>query len=175
MSQVGLVKISPSVYPINFPLTLTSLNFTSGGTNGGYDLLLTGVGFPVDLSTITITICNQKALIEAISNINAEIIVPACSSAGTQSITISNGNQTSNALTFTYHFLPPPAAIFTVSPQSANPSLKGVMAITGVSFGNDSTKVNVYLSNSSGIAYRMRIININDTYIQTGIPGGLPG
>jgi hypothetical protein len=175
VSQVGLVNVAPSVQPINFPLTLTSLNFTSGGTNGGYNLLLTGVGFPVDLSTATITICNQNALIESISNINAEIIVPTCPQVGPQTITISNGGQTSNALTFTYQTPSPPAVIYTVSPQSANPSLKGVMVITGIGFGLDSTKVNVYLSNASGIAYRMRILKINDTYIQTGIPGGLPG
>jgi hypothetical protein len=49
------------------------------------------------------------------------------------------------------------------------------MIITGYGFGADSTKVNVYLSNASGIAYQMRILKINDTSIKVGTPGGLPG
>jgi hypothetical protein len=63
VKQTGLVIVAPAVQPINFPLTLTTLNITSGGTNGGYGILLTGVGFPTDLSSATITICGQKALI----------------------------------------------------------------------------------------------------------------
>jgi hypothetical protein len=101
--------------------------------------------------------------------------MPSCSQTGPQLITISNGIQTSNTLSFTYQSSTPAAQIFTVTPQSANPALKGVMVITGVGFGTDSSKVNLYLSNASGIAYNMRIIKLNDTYIQAGIPGGLPG
>lgn len=175
INQVGLVNILPAVQPINFPLTLTSLNITSGGSNGGYGLLLTGTGFPSDLSTATITICNQNALIQSINNINAVIVVPTCAQGGPQTIQISDGTRTSNSLTYTYTTSTITAKIFTVTPQSANPSLKGVMVITGVGFGTDPTLVNVYLSNTSGIAYNMRIIKLNDTYIQAGIPGGLPG
>jgi hypothetical protein len=35
--------------------------------------------------------------------------------------------------------------------------------------------VTVRLANSSGKIYNMRILSLNDTYIKTGIPGGLPG
>jgi hypothetical protein len=49
------------------------------------------------------------------------------------------------------------------------------MNITGTGFGTDPSLVKVYLANSTGNIYQMRILNINDTYIQCGIPGGLPG
>ena len=35
--------------------------------------------------------------------------------------------------------------------------------------------IRVDLANGSGKVYAMRILNINDTYIRTGIPGGLAG
>ena len=53
--------------------------------------------------------------------------------------------------------------------------MKGVMNITGEGFGNDPSQLKVYLTNSSGNIYQMKILSVNDTFIKAGIPGGLPG
>ena len=37
------------------------------------------------------------------------------------------------------------------------------------------TAMRVDLANGSGKVYPMRILNLNDTYIRVGIPGGLSG
>ena len=49
------------------------------------------------------------------------------------------------------------------------------MEITGTGFGTDQSVIRVDLANSSGKVYPMRILSLNDTYIKTGIPGGLAG
>ena len=53
--------------------------------------------------------------------------------------------------------------------------MKGVLNITGTAFGNDSSLITVYLSNGTGNIYKMKVLTITDTFIQAGIPGGLPG
>lgn len=171
---VGMVPAMPSVVPFDFPLTLDRLNFTSGGTNGGYTLLLEGKGFPLDLKDVTVSICGVEATVTSISNIHAEIIVPECA-AGMQDITISSPTATSNALQFTYNTPSSTGFIYSVYPQSHNPALKGIMHITGIGFGTDQKAIRVDLANASGKVYPMRVLQLNDTYIRAGIPGGLAG
>lgn len=171
---IGLVPCMPAVTPFTFPLTLTSLNFTSGGSNGGYSLLLTGTGFPVNIKDANITLCGIPTTIVSISNIQAEVYVPQCS-IGVEDITIASSTEVSNALPFTYVSPTPSGYIYSVSPQSYNPALKGIMNITGIGFGTDKTGIRVDLANGSGKVYPMRILSLNDTFIKVGIPGGLAG
>jgi hypothetical protein len=174
VSQVGQLSALPAVVPLDFSLVLTSLNFTSGADNGGYDLKLTGAGFPLSIAGAKVSICGVEATILSISNTEAEIIVPGCA-IGSEPVTISNLVLTSNALAYDYLAGTPAGFIFSVSPQSANPTLKGIMEITGQGFGTDSSAIRVDLANGSGKVYAMRILELNDTYIRTGIPGGLAG
>jgi hypothetical protein len=53
--------------------------------------------------------------------------------------------------------------------------MKGVMNITGLGFGNDPSQLKIYLTNSSGNIYQMKILSVNDTFIKAGLSGGLPG
>lgn len=63
VKQVGLVPAIPSVTAFAFPLTLTTLSLVSGGSNGGYSIILQGTGFPLISEMATITICGQNATI----------------------------------------------------------------------------------------------------------------
>lgn len=174
VTQVGVVPYGPSVVALSFPLKLTSLNITSGGTNGGYGLHLIGTGFPTNVADATVTICGVTATLTSVDNTNAYIIVPPCAT-GIKDISISSATQISNTLQFNYVVPTPIGYIYSVTPQSYNPSLKGIMEITGIGFGTDQNAVRVDLSNSTGKVYRMRILKLNDTYIKVGIPGGLAG
>ncbi len=49
------------------------------------------------------------------------------------------------------------------------------MNITGSGFGTDPSLLTVYLTNSSGNIYQMKVLSASDTLIKAGIPGGLPG
>lgn len=49
------------------------------------------------------------------------------------------------------------------------------MTIAGTGFGSTAENVQVYISNSTGKIYRMRVISVTNTQIRCGIPGGLPG
>jgi hypothetical protein len=132
VAQVGVVSNAPAVNSFTFPLSLNSLNATSGGTNGGYGLQLIGKGFPTSLVPgTTVTVCGVSATITAVDNTDAYIIMPPCT-AGPQQISITTPQGTTNSLPFTYNAPPTPSSfIFTVSPQSWNPTMKGVMTITG--------------------------------------------
>jgi len=127
VKQVGQVSVNTSITAFDFPLSLTSLNSTSGPSNGGYEILLKGTGFPLDISKAYVTICGKNATIETINNIVAKILVPSCNILGLHDIFISDGTQISNSLSFNYVTSTPPAFIFSITPQSFNPSLKGVM------------------------------------------------
>lgn len=175
IKQSGSVPLVNTITAFNFPLTLTALSVTSGGNNGGYFMTLTGTGFPLSIPNATVNICGKQATITSISNIQAQIIVPSCPTLGTTPVSIANTATTSNTLPFDYITSTPPATIFSVNPQSYNPSLKGVMQITGVGFGTNLTAISVSLANSSGQVYQMRVLTLNDTYITVGIPGGLTG
>ena len=69
VSQVGLISPLPAVTPFNFPLTLTSLNFTQGAESGGYVLKLIGKGFPLLIAGAKVNICGVEATITSINNI----------------------------------------------------------------------------------------------------------
>jgi hypothetical protein len=76
---------------------------------------------------------------------------------------------------FTYNPTATSVEIFSISPISWSPVMKGVMNITGSGFGTDASQLTVYLTNSSGNIYQMKVLSASDTLIKAGIPGGLPG
>ena len=45
----------------------------------------------------------------------------------------------------------------------------------GTGFGTNKDLLTVYLTNSSGNIYRMKVLEATSTLIKAGIPGGLPG
>ncbi len=49
------------------------------------------------------------------------------------------------------------------------------MNISGSNFGTNISDLNVYLTNSSGRVYQLKVIKITSTLITCGLPGGLPG
>ncbi len=101
-------------------------------------------------------------------------MVPKCDVAGVQNITGSY-NSFADDIDFTYTTITNTVEITSISPISWSPVMKGVMNITGTGFGTDLSKLTVYLTNSSGNIYQMKVLSANDTFIKAGIPGGLPG
>lgn len=86
VSPLGLVSIDPTVNPITIGLTLSSVTDPSGGVNGGYEVTVVGTGFPSDTTEIVFTLCSQKCTINSLNNIEAKLMVPSCSTAGTSNI-----------------------------------------------------------------------------------------
>lgn len=158
VKQVGQVGVDPAVNPLPFPLTLSALNVTSGGTNGGIPLLLTGNGFPLNVKDAIINICGKNISAQSVNNINAVILVPACSTVGPQDVKLYYGNLVTTALVFNYVATTPSTFIYAIAPKSYNPSLKGVLEIWGAGFGTDSSLVRVDLANGTGKVYQMRIL-----------------
>jgi hypothetical protein len=45
-----------------------------------------------------------------------------------------------------------------ISPSSASPVMKAVMNISGSGFGSDPSQLTVYLTNTSGNIYQMKVL-----------------
>lgn len=102
--------------------------------------------------------------------------MPQCSiGPSTITIAVTSSAAISNSMSFDYTNGPPPAFIYSISPNSFNPAMKGTMNITGSGFGLNMSGIRVDISNGSGKVYPMRILSMNDTVIKVGIPGGLTG
>ena len=168
--------LTAAVSPLNVPLVASSLSSTSGGNNGGYIISLHGSGFPQDKSQVSISICNSQATIEAINNIKIDFYVPACNSLTAQTVTLTFSSLTDSSLTYTYIDASSTApTLSSISPTSCNPALKGALTINGNRFGTNVTAVKVFLSNSTGKVYQLKILSLTDTQIKAGLPGGNAG
>jgi hypothetical protein len=68
VGNYGIAALAPSVTGFVVPLVVNPLNVSSGGTNGGYVITITGSGFPNNNKQISINICNALATIKTTSN-----------------------------------------------------------------------------------------------------------
>lgn len=176
INPTGYAAYASGVNPISVALVTSALSISTGGNNGGYYNVLTGNGFPLDKSKITITICGNPATIITSSNIEVRFYMPACASTGAQSVNVAVGSVTSSSLSFTFtDGLATAPIISAISPTSQNPAVKGILSINGSGFGNVAANIQVFLSNSSGKVYQLRVIQASDTQITVGLSGGLPG
>mgnify|MGYP002078389224 CR=1 FL=1 len=175
LADIGLLHLQDTVQQINYGLSINNVDASSGGMNGGYIISLVGNGYPNDASLVSISMCGVNVTVNYISNTLTNITVPKCATAGPQTITYQYNGFTATGQ-FTYTAPPASADIFSIVPQSANPTLKAIMTITGVAFGSDVNAITVYLKNNgNGLDYNMRVLSVNDSTIKCGIPGGLPG
>jgi hypothetical protein len=156
----GIVKLKAGVNPISVELTTTAITSSTYGNNGGYEATITGSGFPLDSSKITITLCGKAARVKSIKNTIVTIIVPRCASTGAQTLSVAVGSKTATNLQFTYTDAGASVPLIgSVTPESANPALKGALTVSGAGFGSDSTKISAFLSNSTGRIYQLKVLS----------------
>ena len=172
----GIANLANGVSPLSVSFSVSSLSVATGGNNGGYLISLNGAGFPLNKKQMTISVCGNEATITAITNIKADFYIPACSTLGAQTVTVTFGALSDSSLSFTYTDASGSApTIISLSPNSQNPARKGAMTINGNGFGTNSTGVKVFLSNSTGKIYELKILSITNTQMRVGLPGGGSG
>ena len=88
---------------------------------------------------------------------------------------IAFGALSATSLSFTYSAASVVPTITSLNATSANPGIKSILEINGYGFGTDASLVKVFLSNSSGKVYPLRVITIEDTKMKVGLSGGLTG
>ena len=157
IDPVGYVDIDAAVVAINVPLNLTSAVSSTGGTNGGQIILINAIGLPLNPSEINFTLCSRLCTINSISNTAATIVLPVCSTTGLTNIEAAYNSKLA-IVEFTYVNVSDTVQINLVTPQSWSPVMKGVISINGSGFGSNSSQLNVYLTNSSGNIYKMKIL-----------------
>ena len=91
-------------------------------------------------------------------------------------VTVSDGTYSDSNLTFTYNnvSLNVPR-IMGVHPHSSNPKARRVVDILGSNFGTNQSNVEVFLSNSEGQVYQLKVLEVNDGIIHCGVSGGKEG
>ncbi len=162
----------------------------NGTLNGGYSNSLYGSGFTKINTTIDtlndiqnyddieveISLCGNPADITFLSNKQIDFIMPACSTPNTYFLNVSFGSNSYTNLSFTYVAaainLP---AISSISPKTYNPMVKSTLNINGSNFGTNLSALKVYLTNSSGRVYELKVISVTNVSIKCGLPGGIPG
>lgn len=60
LMEVGLINIQAGVAPIHYGLSINSVTQSSGGTNGGFEVVLKGKGFPSTAVGAKITLCGVQ-------------------------------------------------------------------------------------------------------------------
>lgn len=182
VGSYGIAALAVGVTGITVPLVVSTISLTSGGSNGGYLVTLTGHGFPLNVNDIQISVCNNLATIKEVNNIATTFYMPACPQVSslnptdfTDTVKVTVGTAKDSSKSFTYTVPSGGPIIMSISPASANPGLKGILEINGNNFGNSISAVQVFLSNSSGKVYPLNVISLTTTYIKVGLPGGLPG
>lgn len=176
VNPYGYAAFANAVSPINVALNPTSLAVSSGGNNGGYYNSLIGAGFPSDKTKISITVCGKVATIISSTNQKVQFFQPSCPTQDSQSVNVQVGSLTHSSLSFSYNDGSTAAPVITsISPTTQNPAIKGVLTISGTGFGTDQNELSVFLSNSSGKVYQLKVISVTNTSIQAGLPGGYPG
>jgi len=116
------------VNPINVPLNANSLSVTTGGNNGGYILILSGSGFSLDKSQVTIQICGNFATIRTLTNEAITFYMPACSTTGSKPLNLTVGTITSTTLSFLFtDGLTTAPVIYSISAASSNPAIKSTL------------------------------------------------
>jgi hypothetical protein len=175
IKNFGIAGLKSGVNPLSVPLVVSNISTTSGGTNGGYLVSISGHGFPTDKSKISIVICNSTASIKSTNNIMVTFYVPSCPTNDTQVINVKVGLLTDSSLSFSYSAPTNAPTIISLSPTSSNPGSKGTLQINGNNFGSNSSEISLFLSNSSGKVYTLNILTVNNTYISAGLSGGLAG
>ena len=141
-------------------LSFTTVSPSSVGENGGQEIVLEGNGFPTNVDTLySLMMCGVTPTLLSMSNTEIRILAPPCP-AGTDTITLDYNGETAT-INFDYTAGGSPSAdIFSISPVSRSPVLKGVMNITGTGFGTDMSKITVHLANSTGKVYPMRVLQV---------------
>ncbi len=138
VNPYGFATIPSGVSAITVPLNPTGLLVATGGNNGGYYNTLTGSGFPLDKTKISITICSKVATIISSTNQNVKFFQPSCPTNDSQSVTVQVGSLTNNSLTFSYVNGSSVAPVInSISPTTQNPAIKGILTINGANFGTD--------------------------------------
>jgi hypothetical protein len=93
----------------------------------------------------------------SLTNIQAKVMIPYCETTGASNIEASFKTFTAT-VGFTYDPVSNAVVITAISPVSSSPVMKTVMSITGSGFGTDPSQLTVFLTNSSGNIYQMKVL-----------------
>ena len=85
----GLVETAASVPPLDFPFAVTGVSPANGGENGGYDITISGSGFPLNAEDASISLCGKTITPHTSNNIETTFTAPECPS-GIQTLTYSH-------------------------------------------------------------------------------------
>lgn len=153
---------------------VTNITSSSGGDNGGSVNTLFGSGFSPNKEQNQVRICNKDATIINSTFSQITFFMPSCNVPGNHSFFVSVGGLNDSSIYYNYTSISTPK-IYSISPASSNPTRKTKIVINGTGFGSDKSVVSVHLVNETSKVYELKILTVNNSCIQAGLSGGLPG
>ena len=175
----GMLELDTGVNPLPETLTANVPTATLDGNNGGYPATLTGTGFPLSTSDVTVTVCGNGATVSSVTNIEIIFEMPSCANINAQTVEVATTSAAAPVTTsFTYADAASTApSISSLTPASANPGIKQKITIAGSNFGSVTTDLTVTLRNASGTAYTLKVMSVSvaGDEIVAGLPGGIAG
>lgn len=160
-------------------MVIASRSPANGSQYGGYNITIGGKGFNYkNVQEINVTLCSQRCEILEVLNSRIVFEAPSCNSSGLVPLYIQSGNDL-RIENFTYDLPPPteiPIKIYSIFPNSLNPTIKRPLRIYGENFGNTSANLKIILSRLDGKKnYFLKVLRVDDTYMEVGFPGSLNG
>ncbi len=116
--------------------TLTSISPTSGTTNGGTAITITGTGF---LTGATVSLGGTAATNVVVASSTSITATTAAHAAGAVNVTVTNPDGQNVTLSNSYTFITPPPTITSISPTAGTISGGTSVTLTGTNFQTGAT------------------------------------
>ena len=176
VTGVGYLPLAAGVAAHTVSFATTAVSPTTGLNSGGYEVTLTGTGFPLTTSKVTVSVCSESATITSVNNREVKFTMPECAATGAQTITVSNPTASQSDMTQSISLTDSTGVspeVTSLSVTSANPGVKTAITITGSRFGTNKAVVSVNLKNqdSSKTSYGLKVLSVADTEIKAFLPG----
>ncbi|XP_064089363.1 fibrocystin-L-like [Macrobrachium nipponense] len=171
MQPIGAALQPNPALTYTVTLSVTSVTPATGGTGGGYSVIVLGSGFPADLdgwSGNSVTLGGVACDVTAADGASVTCTVPA-GAAGSVDVSVTISGQTSTLTSgFTYDSTLS-ASITTVSPTTSNVLGGSVLSITGTGFGDGTGGYVKVGPNTCGV------VSWTGTLITCTLPSNNPG
>ena len=127
-------------FTVTAPLTLTSISPTSANAGGpAFTLTVNGTGF-ANSSTVRWNGSALATTFVSATQLTAAVTAALIANPGNASVTVANGDQTSNALTFTINSVTSTPTLTSISPSSATAGDPDTtITVSGVGFVSQTT------------------------------------
>ena len=173
--NIGYAVYGPTVLQTTIVFSISALNLLKGSIMGGQTLVISGNGFPPSIQGLNVSIGMSIATVINVTNIEITLKTQPQTQNNTIIIWFNGVSDTNEQYQYDLNITP---VIVGVNPQQSSPVQKAILSIQGFGFGNDSSKVNVFLDKNDNVtSYQLSEISLDSIngVITAVLSGGSQG